>query len=257
MPGDLIPGYLSPQTGVSRMAPGQKRRHLLTPPITMPASAGATQFTQVQKNSSQRSGSSAAAVNLAFGQATKANNLIVVVVSWFGNATITVTDDASGGSNSYTNVTQAAQAGGAQGHCAIFFTVGKAATTITATPSAAAFISMAIIEESFAGHSNFVVDQKSNTGVGSSTSPSTGTITTTANHELIVIGLDIGGQSTPTETTTGFHSVCNLAGTATEEGISVDTFGDQESANAANYTGTWTLSVSVNWEAPIASFKAA
>lgn len=188
---------------------------------------------------------------LALDSGVGEGNLLVVCVSTFRNGAgtptiVTVSDDVNGphaqaGSYSTTD----------PGRCSIWFKAdcGAGATTVTVTPDAGAYVTIAIHE-----YSDVVADVSVRShveAIGSSSSPSPGAVTT-GQGDLVVAAY---GQGNNTVNTT------SIAAPFTERenslnGIIVEGIGtaDHFGASAGTETATWTLDRIVAWAAIAVSF---
>ena len=184
-----------------------------------------------------------------------ANDLIIVAYSY--NTTlqsITVTDTASGGTNTYNQAgsgVQAVSGSNAAGH--IFYAIAKATETVTITCTAesdgGAIVHVVSGANSTLGSVLDVVNTKADSS--STNAPTSASITTTnANDYLIVHWFQEQSSATLTENGTGFTKQKEFGGHYNS------TF-DQIVSSTNSYSDTVSASVSTFWNSLIASFKAA
>lgn len=209
-----------------------------------------------QGNGTQRSGSSSAALTITYTNPTTSGDLLVLVVTYFGTATVSVADNQG---NTWLKA-KGIVAGSL--HAEIWYVqgcTGGASHQVTITPTAAVFLSAAWGE--WTGGATAGGPDQTNAANATSASPSTGNVTTTAAGELYVAVLDedstsSGVISTETSPQT-WTNVYTARATSTQEGVSLQTYGDGITAAAGTYAGTWSMLGSIPWAAAIASFQAA
>lgn len=202
---------------------------------------------------SQAFASSTGARSLATSGAVTAGNLLVVCVATYGvTVTVAMADDVNG---SYTQAgTYASNNPNEKVSIWYFPNAGAGITTVTVTPTigvGAAYVDIAIQE--YSGCPTTSPLNSTNSSTGTSTTPTTGTVTASSG-ELIIGIYSQGGGTLSSATVASPFTVReqNLNG-STLEG-----FGTADDTNASGSEGaTWTLSASVNWQALGASFKTA
>ncbi len=206
-----------------------------------------------QASFSDVSGSTYTSFSATFNSPTTSGNAIIFGIT-FGNtpSTITVTDSAG---NTYTQAVRTYDSRHNQGG-AIFYstnTMGVSSLTVTVSFSSGVnFLALGIHEYSGVATSA-PLDVATGT-TGSGTSPSSGSVTTTANGDLIfgVAVEDAAGSSDSFTAGSGFTKRVDRGDVAAYADE------DQVQASAGTINGTWTLAPSgLDWIADMAAFKAA
>jgi hypothetical protein len=206
-----------------------------------------------QASNSDVSGRGYASFSATFPAGTTSGSAIVIGVT-YGNSNPTITASDSQG-NTYAQALSTYDAGHNQG-CAILYatnTRGNASDTVTVNFSGGgvAYLGLGIHEYSGVAASS-VLDGTVG-GKGNSGSPSSGSVTTTANGDLIFsCGAEDGIGSGDTFTAgSGFTKRVDLGAAAAYADE------DRVQATAGSIAATWTLSPSSSWVTNMAAFKAA
>jgi subtilisin family serine protease len=195
-------------------------------------------------------GSAVSSISVAFPAGNTAGNLIIAFVRASTTAqTITLSDTAG---NTYTQAVSQGQT--TDGHqAAIFYAanIKSGANTVTATFSGTNNHPFLAIYE-YRGLSTTNPLDKTSAAQGTSATASSGaTATTTAANELVFAGLGLPSSSTTTVTA---GSSFTLEQQDTRSGGSRAASEDQIVSATGSYAGTFTLSVSDNWSAVVATF---
>jgi len=203
-----------------------------------------------QAANSDVSGATYTSFTASFTYPTTSGNAVILGVT-FGNTnpTITATDNEG---NSYTVAQQTYDAGHNQG-TAILYALnihGGSSHTVTINFSTAvAYLGLGINEYTGLATSSALDGVAGHTGSG--TTLSSGTVTTTANGDLIFsVGVaDSSGSQVSIAAGTGFTKRVDLGSLASYADE------DEVQTSAGTISATWTLSLSQNWIASVAAFK--
>ena len=202
----------------------------------------------VQTNGSARTGSSSSAYSVTYSSATTSGDLLTVCISGYGPATFTITDTYSNTwvlAKRVVNGSLSSEIWYAQ-NC-----TGGSSHQVTVTPSAAAYITVALSE--FSGVAASGALDQTGSGTGTSTSPSSGNVTTAIAGELYIGHMMPLSNPTITDES-GWNNRFTVAGSASSNGFSEETQGDTSTIAAGTYAATYTLSSSQSWGAVIATF---
>lgn len=187
-----------------------------------------------------------------------ANGDMILVAVRFGTtgATFTVSDSVNAGNYSEDKVQTLATDGDT---VAIFSKVNTCAgtcnITITASSSASTSIAMAEVEVSGLASSSYL-DQTASANA-SSTSPNSGNAaTTTTANEFVFSALGLDGANSVTITGAGSTTLLDTA-TNTSSGNKVYADGYQIVSATGAYAGAYSLTVSEEWAALVATYKGA
>jgi hypothetical protein len=214
-------------------------------------------FFAIGRTGTPGSANCASATTCPITYSSTAGNGLVVFVQDNGTATISsVTDNAAGGSSTYTSIFNGAcNTSGSSYNCGLFIACNvKAATTITANFSVAD--AGAIIVSEYTGQlTASCVDQTSVSATGSSASFTSGTTGTTTQADELVIGAFLWDLTATLSATSGsYNKVKDQQCTTCGSSIGLM---DRIVSSTGTYSATATASVSSTYFGRTATIKAA
>ena len=191
--------------------------------------------------------------------AVAAGDDIIIAAAWGPNlqSKLTVTDTAG---NTYTQEARAINAGNVLSYIIAAFNVKAlpSGSTITITSTYSQSVAKAAVVSVFRGLASTSALDQTKTGTGSSTSPSSGSVTTTRANELLIGAI---GTSGTTSDTAGTWQNSFIAGqrVGTTGGTANKTIsmGYRIVSSTGAYTASKTGITSTTWAASIATFRAA
>ncbi len=192
-------------------------------------------------------GNSGSDRTLAFAQAVSAGSLLVCAVATFNEAGLGVSDSINGvWTQVGTYITSAGQ------RLSLWYFPNSAAgtPTVTVSPDGTAYISFAIHE--YTGAMTVAPLRSSSTNTGLSTTPSSGSVTTTAGELSFAAYCQVDTALSSATVASPYTIRENYLATSVEGLGTAD-----DVAAPGDEAATFTLSNSVNWLAFGASFKAA
>lgn len=194
-------------------------------------------------------------VDLTFDSSTTSGNLIVVAVTSYGaTQTCNTVTDTKG--NTYTKIGSVNRSPG-DDTIDLFYAkniTGGASHRIDVTMANTENIGIAMSEYSGADTSS-PLDTNNNSGNGTGSTATSGSITPSVNNCLIFVGGTDQRLATTTVTAGSGYTLRAMAGTADN---SVRVYSeDQIQSTAAAITGDFAIGTSVTWAASIAAFKPA
>lgn len=201
-----------------------------------------------------QNGNSASARTLQYGGNLTPGSLLEVTVTTFGTAiTVTVSDGTNG---AYTDSGAGYVVNGSDRISKWFFANNSSSgqPTVTVTPSATAFVSIAIDEYTGGATSSPVRATSTNVSVGAGTTATTGSVTATAG-DLVVTAMSDGNAVAGADSVSSPFSLITNLGSAVNEGII--TAVDTNAPGNENCTFTRASSWSASWIAISVSYKPA
>ena len=193
-----------------------------------------------------------ASTTLTFDATPTAGSLIVVAFGVYGSASPAIVTDNKGNGN-YTQACFA-QTGADQESVWLFYkenVISSAGFTITVDPNGASSdITLVIME--FGGMAiASPLDVALSTGAGSSTTPTSNNITTTANSEILIGVLIHAGTNRVLTPGAGWTQVQENEGGSSNMPILVE----YRTANIGTYAATFAMTGAVTYRAVVAAFK--
>lgn len=202
----------------------------------------------VTQSRSQGFGTSASARSLAFSSNVTAASLLAVAVTTYntgGDVTVAVSDDINGShsqAGSYT--TQSNE----RASIWYFPNSGSGACTVTVTPSANAYVTIAIHE--IAGRAAASPVRGTSNGTQFNTTPSTGTVTAVSGDVVLATFGFSGPILTSILADSPFADLEQVLDGSSTEGIAT-----AYHEAAASESGSWVCNTNVGWQAIGVSFK--
>lgn len=203
-------------------------------------------------------GSATTSLNVTLGSPSTTGDFMVVCFrnnftsAGLAVTDITVTDDVG---NTYLNAIYENGGGTFPAHqvsCGVWYCksiTGSASPVITCTIANSGFFDIDVAEFS-GGVTPDPLDLRLS-GIGTSTTPSSGTIS--PNYSLgagngLIVAIQSNNQTNTVTDGSGWTRIANNNGTSTS---------DYQISPSGSYTGTWTLAVNAGWEVVIADFSPA